>query len=262
LKKFVFIIIVFGLFSCEQKERKDVVQTIKKDSTFSEKLDALYSKVEPEIPFNLPPGFHLDTIDINDSKRNAETFIIQPISGFKYIDKVISKEILKQKKEFIKNVDEVLKEYEECITSVKSTFRVVPLSVYQDNKITSIKLDFGYYVCAGFHGYSTFESFNFDNKTLKRLTLYDYLNLKTEKDKNDLKLLIANTIDEKQHSHGKEIIMEFNLKNINFNIEKDTISFNFSDYEIGSYSEGRFQAKISKKILSNKIRKKYHSTYL
>jgi hypothetical protein len=47
------------------------------------------------------------------------------------------------------------------------------------------------------------------------------------------------------------------LYDLDFNIEKDTISFNFSDYEIACYAEGLIQAKIHKKELYNKIRTNY-----
>ena len=44
---------------------------------------------------------------------------------------------------------------------------------------------------------------------------------------------------------------------LGFNIEKDTISFNFSCYEIANYAEGLIRAKIHKKELYDKINTKY-----
>ncbi len=48
-----------------------------------------------------------------------------------------------------------------------------------------------------------------------------------------------------------------NLNEMDFNIEKDTISFNFDDYEIASYAEGIIQARINKSLLKKNIKSNY-----
>ena len=58
-------------------------------------------------------------------------------------------------------------------------------------------------------------------------------------------------------SIGREGIFVNELNNIDFNIEQDTISFNFDNYEIASYGAGIIQGRIQKHKLNEKIKTTY-----
>jgi hypothetical protein len=48
-----------------------------------------------------------------------------------------------------------------------------------------------------------------------------------------------------------------NIYKMDFCLIKDSISFNFSDYEIASYGDGIIQAHVSRQSLNNLIKKIY-----
>jgi hypothetical protein len=56
---------------------------------------------------------------------------------------------------------------------------------------------------------------------------------------------------------GREGVFVSNLNGIDFNIEQDTISFNFDDYEIASYAEGIMQGRIHRQKLNDRIKTTY-----
>ncbi len=49
---------------------------------------------------------------------------------------------------------------------------------------------------------------------------------------------------------------------MDFSMEKDTISFNFDDYEIARYAEGIIQARINKSLLKKYIKSNYRTLRL
>lgn len=239
-----------GLLGCGQGERKLNVLTDSKDSTLIENGIVRHSIVDLVPPINLPTGFRLDTIQKNDTTRNLSIFISIPISGIKQIDKILLDEIKKQKDDFIRSLDEIIKEDKGILSSINSDFHAEPISVFKDNKVTSILYIVSYYHSGAAHPMTMYYSFNFNSKTLKRISFSDYFNVK-------IKVDTAFMTDQITRAIGRQGVFVSDLKEIDFNIEQDTISFNFDDYEIASYAEGIIQGRIHRQKLNEKIKATY-----
>lgn len=250
MKIIVNILFVLVLISCGQVEQKINTQEFKQDTIKSENEIVRHSIGEIVPPINLPEGFRLDTIQKNDTTRNLSIFISIPVSGIKTIDKIVFEYIDKQKKDFIKSLDEMIKDNNGILSSINSDFQAEPISVFKNNKVTSILYIISYYHGGSVHPMTMYYSFNFDNSTQKTISFTDYFMVKTKADTTSMTELISKSI-------GREGIFVYDLKGIDFNIEKDTISFNFDDYEIASYSEGIMQARIPSNKLHHKIKLKY-----
>lgn len=250
MKTLTHILIVFGLLGCGQVERKNNDHTSNKDSLLIEKEIVRHS-IEDIVPsLYLPDGFQLDTIQKNDTARNLSIFILIPISGINQIDKIVFEEIDKQKKDFIESLDKMIREDNRILSSVNSDFQAEPISIYKDNKVTSILFIVSYYHGGAAHPMTMYYSFNFDNKTQQRIFFSDYFFIKNKIDTSFMTDQITKSI-------GREGIYITELNDIDFNIEQDTISFNFDDYEIVSYAEGIIQGRIQKHKLNDKIKPIY-----
>jgi len=225
-------------------------QSIQKDSVLSISEKVKYSIEQLIPPINLPSGFRLDRIQRNDTARNLSIFVSVPISGISHIDKVVFEGIEKQKNDFIKGLDERIKEDKEILNTVNSDFQAAPISVFKDNKVTSVLFLVSCYYGGAPHPVSRYYSFNFDNRSLKRIYFSDFFTVKTRTDSNHIKDLITMAV-------GREGIFVSDVKDIDFNIEEDTISFNFDDYEIASYAEGIIQGRMHRKVINENIRTIY-----
>jgi hypothetical protein len=250
MKALTHILIFFGLLGCGQGERKTIVQTSNQDSKLIEK-ERIQDNTEDSVPtLQLPDGFRLDTIQKTDSERNLLIFISIPVSGIKQIDKVVFEEIEKQKNDFIQSLDEMIKENSRILNTVSSYFQAEPISVYKDDKVTSILFIVSYYPAGAAHGMLMYYSFNFDNITQQRILFSDYFVLKNKADTVFMTDRITKSIK-------REGIFITELNNLDFNIEKDAISFNFDNYEIASYAEGILRGRIQKFKLYNKVKTTY-----
>lgn len=237
MKTIAHILIVIGLLGCGQGESKLNDQTHSQDSALH-KTEIVRHSTDDLVPtLNLPEGFRLDTIQTNDTARNLSIFISIPVSGIKLLDKVVFDEIEKQKDDFTRSLDEMIKEDKGILSSINSGFQAEPVSVYKDSKVTSILYIISYYHGGAAHPMTMYYSFNFDSKTQKRISFSDYFIVKNSADTAFMTDIITEAV-------GREGVFVSGLKDIDFNIEQDTISFNFDDYEIASYAEGIMQGRI------------------
>ena len=250
MKTIALILILIGLLECGQGERKLNDHADSQDSTLT-KTEIVRHSIEDLVPtINLPKGFRLDTIQKTDTARNLSIFISIPVSGIKELDKVVFDEIEKQKNDFIRSLDQMIKEDDGILSTINSDFQAEPVSVFKDCKVTSILYIVSYYHGGAAHPMTMYYSFNFDNKTQKRISFFDYFIIKNTADTVFMIELITRAI-------GREGVFVSNLKGIDFNIEQDTISFNFDDYEIASYAEGIMQGRIHRQKLNNKVKATY-----
>ena len=249
MKNTGYIIVVIGLLGCGQRGANSEV-TNQRDSSSTEKIIVRYNIEDLIPPINLPEGFRLDTIQKIDSTKNVSIFIFLPVSGIDQIDKVVFDDIQKQKDDFIESLDEMIKEDERILGTVNSDFQAEPISVFKDDKVTSYLFIVSYYQAGAAHPMTMYYSLNFDNKTLKRISFSDYFLVESKNDTTQLTDLITRSI-------GEDGIFVTTLSDIDFNIEQDTISFNFDDYEIASYAAGIIQGRVHRNQLDNKIRTMY-----
>ncbi len=250
MKTIVYISILIGLLGCGQGKGKLNNQPEIQDSTVN-KTEIVRHSMEDIVPtLNLPEGFRLETIQKTDTARNLSIFISIPVSGIKQVDKVVFEEIEKQKDDFIRSLDQMIREDKEILSSINSDFQAEPVSVFKDSIVTSILYIVSFYHSGAAHPMTMYYSFNFDNKLQKRISFSDYFIFKNLADTVFMTELITKAI-------GREGIFVSNLKCIDFNIEQDTISFNFDDYEIASYAEGIMQGRIHRKNLNDRVKKTY-----
>jgi len=205
-----------------------------------------------KLNFTLPDKFKLDSLKYYDKKRNAIIIIAIPLSGDLKLDTEIKSQILNQRDSLLIDIDRFIKRDSDFVNSaLTSEFTAIPISVFFDNKIISYSFVIYSYFSGGAHPVMIFYSYNYDILKQKHLNFDDYFILNSKSDTTYFTDLITKAID-------KEGIVMTRIKNQDFNIEKDTISFNFGDYEIGGYADGIMQGRIKKSILNDKINKSYH----
>lgn len=242
---FIVLIMVFaiscGLKKPEINQTKSVIAGVSKTT-----------KQENEVieKIKLPEGIKLDSIKISDEKRKLEIFILIPVSGISKLDKVLRNELENRKDDFIESVDKRIKEDNGQMSEIGSDFYVDLVSAFKYKDIISYCFTISSYHGGAAHPMTIYYSFNYDVKREKKITFSDYFNVESRKDTIFLTDLMTRAIN-------TENITVTNLKDMDFNIEKDTISFNFDDYEIASYAEGIIQARINKSILNKNIKSNY-----
>ena len=234
----VLLVVCFCKCSCPNSESSVIenVDSLEWISMLTNE-DAIYP------PMQVPEGFVLDTFQQFDNTKKMGIFIVMPVSDREEINSVVKAEIEAQKNQFIAELGEVIEGF-------VSEFYLVPLSIYKDEKIISFSFVMSYYHAGAAHPVSFYQSFNFDAKTQQPIDFDNYFLVKTKADTAFFTDIITKSI------HREGVFLD-KLYNLDFNIEQDTISFNFDDYEIACYAEGLIQGRIHKKALSDKIRPNY-----
>lgn len=123
-----------------------------------------------------------------------------------------------------------------------SGFYINPVSVYKDEKIVSYCFEISSDHAGAAHPFTEYYSFNYDLKRNKQFTFSDYFNVRSSQDTQIFIRIINEAINRPYIEVGK-------IDGLDFNIEKDSIAFNFDDYEIASYAEGIIKAKVVRETL-------------
>jgi hypothetical protein len=245
MKTVTSILLIIGLFGCGQQRSKNSI--VKTQDTLNQTQKNIEEKIKP---LEVPTGFLLDTLHNFDKSRNLETFISVPISGIIEVDNKVKTEIENQKSDFISSLDKMIKEDKEILTTINSDFHAEPISVYKGKKIISYLFIVSYYHGGAAHPMTMYYSFNFDFQTKQQIAFNDFFIIKTNADTLYFTDIITKAINREEVNVSK-------LKDIDFNIENDTISFNFDDYEIASYAEGVLRGRINRNKLNDRIRTTY-----
>ncbi len=251
MKSVVTIFSILFFFSCRQEQTEIGNNQVKNPSdsiTVDTSLISEGIKINAKFPF----GIKMDSIKHYDKQRNTQFLLYFPVSNIITLDTGIKNELIRQKDGFIKNVDEVRKEYgDEFISSLTNEFTAIPISVFKNQKLISYLFGISFYHSGAPHPVSFYYSYNFDNEKHKKIIFSDYFKISSKADTTYYCNLITKAIN-------RDGICVGEIKNIDFNVEQDTISFNFDDYEIGSYGDGTMQGRLVKKKLLNRIKTKYH----
>jgi hypothetical protein len=242
---FILLIIVFAI-SCGPN--KPEINQTKSDISGVSKTTNQENQAQEKL--KLPEGIKLDSIIFSDEKRKLEIFILIPVSGISKLDKALRIELENRKNNFIESVDKRIEEDKGQMSEIGSDFDVNLVSAYKDKDIISYCFVISFYHGGAAHPMTIYYSFNYDLKREKKITFSDYFNVESTKDTIFLTDLMTKAIN-------TENISVTNLNDMDFNIEKDTISFNFDDYEIASYAEGIIQARINKSLLKKNIKSNY-----
>lgn len=192
----------------------------------------------------------VDTIKIEDKKHQLTIFLTIPISGILNLDKIVRKDILTEKEQFEDEVKERIAEDNCKMSELFSDYSCRLLTTFEDNNFISYSFTNSQYFAGAAHGMTRYISYNYDLKKNKLVSFNEYFDLKSEQDSIFLMNLMTKRI-------ALQNVAVNTLENMDFNLTKDSISFNFDDYEIASYAEGPIQVKIGKKEITNLIKKDY-----
>jgi hypothetical protein len=191
----------------------------------------------------LPDGFTLDTTISFDSARNAEIQIIIPkYKGVTLINKQVAAYMKQRLKKFRLSLDTLFLNEPSMLQAAPGGFYVEPVSVFKDDEIISYCFIINSDYPGAFHPFTEYYSFNYHLKNNKPLGFSDCFNVRSKQDTQSFMSIINRAIDRPNIEITK-------LYGIDFNIEKDSIDFNFDDYEIASYAEGIIKAKVAKQKL-------------
>jgi len=192
--------------------------------------------------------FKIDTLKIADKKGRYDIFLTIPIAGIPNLDRTVRNEILTGKEEFEAEVNERMEGIEGDTTDISSDYSCELISVYEDKKFISYSFVNSQYFTGAAHGMTRYRSYNYDLATNRFINFNDYFNFKSVKDSVFLMNLMTRRI-------AREGVEVKTLRDMDFNLEEDSISFNFDDYEIASYAEGPIRVKIGRKEIAKLIRK-------
>ena len=226
----------------------------KADSKKDEPSEAEASEGElDDGPFalrSLPEGWQLDTAQHTDTALNLSAFLVVPRAGIEAIDQAMRGDLDSQYHDFAVSVEEMLAEGRPLQESMMSDFYAAPVSVYADDQVISSLFVVSYYHAGAAHPLTMYYAFNFDGQTHRRLQFENYFTLTTVEDSLWVRELIADGV-----GVSEEVITA--LSTIDFNVEGDTISFNFDNYEVASYAAGILQGRLHRQELAEYIREEY-----
>lgn len=242
------IIIIFC--SCQHTPAKTVRTTLPVKSDTVENVFDFVDMSDIDT-LQLPAGFRRDSTFFLDKGRHAVIGITVPkYKGNNNFDTLLSFYINKRLQEYTAFLDTLIKEDSSMLQTVPSTFIVCPVAVFKNKNLVSYCFLINSDHAGAVHPFTEYYSFNYDIYKKREISLFDLFNIRSRQDSGFLKSIINTAIDT-DHDRIKK------LYELDFNIESDSISFNFNDYEIGSYAEGLTRAKISKQSAYQIINDKY-----
>jgi hypothetical protein len=194
---------------------------------------------------DVPLDFKIDTIKINDDKRGLTVLLTIPVSNVYSFDTLVRHAIIREKDDF---VDEVEERYADDSTDTGFDYSTLLESAYRNKNIISYNFASSQYYNGAVHGMSVYRSFTFDVNKGRLLTFEDCFALRTKKDTLSLIKLLTKRVN----VFGASVET---IKGLHFHFTKDSITFNFDDYEIASYAQGMLQAKFALKELNRYLRK-------
>jgi len=162
-----------------------------------------------------------------------------PKSEIKKLDDIINNEISKFKKGF-----------EESQDSGEVSFKTI--EKYKDDKIISYLLQIDQWGSNMPHPNLSFISFNYSIESNKLISFNDYFRLDNKSDSLYLIQQIKDNLDIDVDALllGDESLLKYPA----FNIQENSVQFNYGDYGITSYNDGCQTVKIDKKKLTKVIR--------
>jgi hypothetical protein len=199
----------------------------------------------------LPDAIRTDMIKNKDPKYETNVEIFIPyFPSDSTLNNHIHLYFEEQQKEFTSSVQEMVTADSSMLEGLGSFYSANPTAVYIDSDLISVCFITDRYFSGAPHGLAKYESFNYDRKKKIILKFPDYFFFSQKGD--SIKMLA-----EINKGINKEWIKLNQIYNIDFNIEIDTIAFNFDNYEIASYAEGLIKGKVPIKSINNLINKIY-----
>lgn len=200
---------------------------------------------------NIKNDFYVDSIRMKDEKLQITYDINVPIfKSDSIFTSIIKNKVQTHKQKFTDRVAVLIAEDSTMLNSVGSFFSASPVSINVDSSFASVCYIISTYFAGNVHGLTIYTSFNFDRKLKCLIDFENYFTLSSHIDSITMDDLINKAINRPSIGINKIYKMDFSLI-------KDSISFNFCDYEIASYAEGIIQAHVSRQLLEPYINKVY-----
>ncbi|MEO0582608.1 MAG: hypothetical protein AAF135_10325 [Bacteroidota bacterium] len=227
--------------------------------------DSLHASIEYSPPVQLieevylPEDFTLDSISYTDHEHHIYCLAEIPKTAFPTFNVFIDKRFTEIQKIMYARAEKRqwgIKEafandpdnLEEELSKLCS-FDFHPQAIYQDATCISIRF-WATWLEQSFHGLPEYYTLNFDKETLTEIYFEDYFHLSSAQD-SLLLLALINEGLQNPHLSIKEVYP------VKFNIEGDSISFNFDAYELEAYAYGMPRAYVSKIKLGHLIHERF-----
>ncbi len=197
--------------------------------------------------FFLPAEFSLDSLNQYDSIHNTTTSISFPsYSGDTQLN-ALAKEALNKKLQQFTNRLNPIEPEDRNNQSLPHSFTVEPAYVYKNETMISYCFIIHSQRTDAAHPNAEYYSLNYHTGNKKLVSFSDFFHLPNEQDK----LALMNLIN--KGMPASEYAVE-TLDYIDFNIEQDSIAFNFAQGQITSTAAGIIKAKVAKKSLEGLVK--------
>ncbi|MEI6822723.1 MAG: hypothetical protein WCL51_12380 [Bacteroidota bacterium] len=197
----------------------------------------------------MPKGTKVSVLKKYDKKTNTDIEIVIPVSGNTKFDTQLHRIIENKKTEFL----------EDCsVVEMRNYFEVRPISIYISQKIISFAFEIGTENGGAAHGEAIYYSYNYDVAKNKEIKFEDYFTIELDEDKEFVTGLIYESVklkDEEEGVNGPFAEFGVDFSDVDFNVQKDTITFNLGS--IRSYADGIFRAELNKSKLGKFINNNY-----
>lgn len=198
--------------------------------------------------FFLPAAFSMDSLNQYDSIHNTTISISFPsYSGDTQLNALVKEAINKKLQQFTGRLNPIEPE-DRNNQSLPHSFTVEPTYVFKNETMISYCLIIHSQKTDEAHPNAEYYSLNYHTGNKKLVSFADYFQLPNTQDK----LALMNLINKGMPSN--EYTVE-TLDYIDFNIEQDSIAFNFAQGQIASTAAGIIKAKVAKKSLAGLVKK-------
>ncbi|MEL6134332.1 MAG: hypothetical protein AAFR59_13295, partial [Bacteroidota bacterium] len=200
----------------------------------------------------IPTGFSIDSIQYVDEGHKISYQMEIPVSKYPGHQRWIDMKLDEVKKELEARADRATTHLKKSLSDDPLrleaalargySFDLHPQSVYQDALCVSLRF-LGTWYEGGPHGLSQYYTFNFDPRTETEVQFETYFQLISAQDSQQFIALVN-----KGFQNPNLALEEFYP--FDFNIEQDSVSFNFDTYELGPYALGMPRSYLGKAKLS------------
>ena len=203
----------------------------------------------------IPEGFKVDNIEDIDKANNISYLMEIPTTDFPGFQEFLNPRISILKKEMQVRTGKRKSKMKKALAddpaqlSRMYSFDFYPQSIYQDSTCISMRF-WGTWYEGGPHGLPEYYTFNFDKETGSEINFEDYFQLTSAQDSQILVDLVNEGLQNPNLSFDE-------IYPIKFNIEEDSVSFNFDAYDLEAYAYGMPRAYVSKLKLGSLVNEKY-----
>ena len=239
-------------FACSSpsSNSSEVIDTITNTATRTENLGSTITTAYTGNKFVLPDGFILDSIKRLDSSSNTEIKLTIPIYTANQQLNTNFKELINQKlNKFLIGLTPADPADGNMQQAIPNNFNIEPAYVYKNEQIISYCLIITSNRGDAVHPSAEYYCFNYDINKNKSINFADYFTIGTKQDTLSLIDLINKGMP------SGELGIE-TLNSLDFNLEPDSIAFNFDQGEISSTANGLIKAKVAKQYLQRFLTQK------